>query len=233
MYLNLIQLAESFGVSENVVQDWVHHEGLPHTLDRGRLLFDRTQVTTWAASRGLAAQAGFLAPQTPTAPWRLEQLLRTGGIWRNLAASEVPGVFEKVVGLLPGTTPVIRQLLIQRLGAEKGVTFAPVGGGFALPHPGTRIAFGRDSGVVAVLLLREALLLTEPAPDDLPITRLIFFIAPSSRAHLDLLGRLSRLLARGPFRDLLTQGASDAEIFRAAANADAAGPAPIAREPKS
>ena len=39
MYLNLIQIAESFGVSEKVVEDWVRKEGLPHTPDRGRLLF--------------------------------------------------------------------------------------------------------------------------------------------------------------------------------------------------
>ncbi|HTQ31842.1 MAG TPA: PTS sugar transporter subunit IIA [Opitutaceae bacterium] len=234
MYLNLIQLAESFGVSEKVVEDWIHHEGLPHTLDRGRLLFDRTQVATWAASRGLAAQAGFLAPQTPafTTSWRLEHLLRTGGIWRNVSAAEVPGIFEKIVAVLPGTTPAIRQLLTQRLRAEKGVTFAPVGGGFALPHPGTRIAFGRDSGVVAILLLREPLPLAEPVPDDVPVARLIFFIAPSSRAHLDLLGRLSRTLARGPLRELLAQGASDAEIFRAMADADASAPA-VQRETPS
>ena len=64
MFLNLIQLAESFGVSEKVVEGWIRDEGLPHTHDRGRLLFDRAQVAQWAATRGLAAQAGFLAPQT-------------------------------------------------------------------------------------------------------------------------------------------------------------------------
>src|ERR1035437_5203112 len=57
MYLNLIQLAESFGVSEKVVEGWIREEGLPHTPDRGRLLFDRAQVVQWAATRGLAAPA--------------------------------------------------------------------------------------------------------------------------------------------------------------------------------
>ena len=233
MYLNLVQIAESFGVSEKVVEDWTRNEGLPHTWDRGRLLFDRNQVATWAASRGLAAQAGFLAPRTQafTTGWRLEQLLRTGGIWRDVAGAAVPGVFEKIIAALPGTTPPIRQLLIQRLRAEKGVTYAPVGGGFALPHPGTRVALGRDSGVVAILFLRDALVLTEPVPDDVPVTRLIFFIAPSPRAHLDLLGRLSRGLAHGLFRELLERGGGDEEIFRAMAAADAA--APTAAQPEA
>src|ERR1039458_1234282 len=107
MYLNLIQIAESFGVSESVVEDWIRNEGLPHTPDRGRLLFDRVQVANWAAARGLAAKAGFLAPETPAlaVAWRLETLMRAGGIWRDVAAEEVPGVLERIIGALPGATP--------------------------------------------------------------------------------------------------------------------------------
>lgn len=99
---------------------------------------------------------------------------------------------------------------------------APVGGGFALPHPSARITLGRDSGTVALLLLRDALPPDETTPDEVPITRLCFFIAPSPRAHLDLLGRLSRSLVRGPLRDLVISGAADAEIFKAVDAVDAA-----------
>src|ERR1019366_3388528 len=190
MYLNLIQLAESFGVSEKVVEGWIRDEGLPHTPDRGRLLFDRAQVVQWAATRGLAAQAGFLAPETSSpfaTGFRLEPLLRAGGIWRDVPAAEVASVFERVVASLPGVTPPVRQLIGQRLRAKGGVTMAPVGGGFALPHPGTRLALGRDTGNVALVLLRDALVLTEPQVDHVPVNRLLFFIAPSPRAHLDLL----------------------------------------------
>ena len=99
MYLNLIQIAESFGVSERVVEGWVRDEGLPSTPDRGRLLFDRAQVAQWAATRGLAAQVGFLAPVNPAlaSGLRLGSLLRAGGIWRDVSAAEVPAVFERIV----------------------------------------------------------------------------------------------------------------------------------------
>lgn len=222
MYLNLIQIAESFGVSEGVVEGWIRNEGLPHTPDRGRLLFDRAQVAEWAARRGLAAQAGFLAPETSAlgASLRIGPLLRAGGIWRDVAAAEVPAIFERIVMALPGATPPVRQLLGQRLRTKGGVTMAPVGRGFALPHPSNRITLGRDSGTVALLLLRDALPLDQNVPDGVPVTRLLFFIAPSPRAHLDLLGRMSRLLARGPLRDLLTKGANDEEIFAAVASSD-------------
>lgn len=233
MYLNLVQLAESFGVSEKAVEDWIRAEGLPHIPERGRLLFDRTQVANWAAARGLTTQVGFLANSNPAfaTGWRLEPLLRTGRIWRDLAAADVPATFAQIVATLPGAAPAIRQLVAQRLRAPGGVTMAPVGGGFALPHPSARIALGRDSGTIALLLLRDALALPEPPPDDVPVTRLVFFIAPSPRAHLDLLGRLSRLLSRGPLPKLLANQASDEEIFLAAAAADAAaGAGTVSRE---
>lgn len=235
MYLNLIQIAESFGVSERVVEGWIRDEGLPHTPDRGRLLFDRAQVAQWAATRGLAAQAGFLAPETPplVASLRLGSLLRAGRIWRDVPAADVPAVFERIVTSLPGATPPVRQLLGQRVRAPGGVTMAPVGGGFALPHPSTRITLGRDSGTVALLFLRDALPPAEKSPDGVPITRLCFFIAPSPRAHLDLLARISRSLVRGPLRELVVQGAPDEEIFRAVDAVDAAAAKGLKPEVKS
>jgi PTS system nitrogen regulatory IIA component len=232
MYLNLIQIAESFGVSEKVVEDWIRREGLPHTPDRGRLLFDRAQVANWAAARGLAAKAGFLAAEAPAFATELQlaPLLRAGGIWRDVAATDVTEVFVKVVAALHGATPPVRQLLAQRLRAKGGVTMAPVGGGFALPHPSARVALGRDSGTVALVFLRDALALTEPSPDDVPVTRLVFFIAPSPRAHLDLLGRLSRSLVRGPLRELLLRSAPDEEILQAVATTDETAPGLVNRE---
>ncbi len=235
MYLNLIQIAESFGVSEKVVESWIRSEGLPHTPDRGVLLFDRRQVAQWAATRGLAAKAGFLAPEAPalTSGLRLAPLLRAGGIWRDAAAAEVIDLFVRIASALPGATPPVRAMLSQRLRAKGGVTLAPVGGGWAMPHPSARIALGRDSGAVALILLREALPPPEPRVDDAPITRLLFFIAPSPWMHLDMIGRLSRLLSRGPLGDLLARGGTDQEIFQAVDAADAASAEPRTQGPKA
>lgn len=221
-YLNLIQIAESFGVSESVIEDWVRNEGMPQTPDRGRMLFDRAQVVEWAASRGLAARAGFLTPEAAefATDCRLTPLLRAGGIWRDVAAAEVPDVLDKVVAALPATTPPIRQLLRVRLRTAGGITWAPIGGGMALPHLAVRVALGRDSGTVALLLLRDALPQADSTPDTRPVTRLFFFIAPSPRAHLDLLGRLTRALTHGNLRHLVSNGAPDADILDAASAAD-------------
>ncbi len=224
MYLNLIQIAESFGVSEKVVEGWIRDEGLPHTPDRGTLLFDRAQVAQWAATRGLAAQAGFLAPETPAlaSVLRLGPLLRAGGIWRDVAAAQVTDVFAKVAVALPGTSAQVRDMLALKFRAKGGVTMAPVGGGYALPHPHARVTLGRDAGAIALILLRDALPPQDLRVDDVPVTRLLFFIAPSPRAHLDLVGRLSRLLSHGTLREVLAKGGTDEEILQSVDAADEA-----------
>ena len=233
MYLNIIQLAESFGVEENVVEGWVRNEGLPFIEDRSRLLFDRNQVVDWASARGLAAKAGFLAAaKTAGATRLLEPLLRVGGIWRDVPAANARAVMEQIVAKLPGATPPVRQLLAQRLHLAEGISWAAVGGGLALPHLRTPVALGRDAGTFAILLLRDALALNEPAPDAVPVTRLLFFVAPSPRAHLELLGQLSSALLRGGLRQPIVEGATDEIIFAALAAAEARTPqGPESRRP--
>jgi PTS system nitrogen regulatory IIA component len=235
MYLNVVELAESFGVSEKVVEDWIRDEGLPSVPDRGRLLFDRARVALWAAAHGLTARAGFLAPENGafTNGLDLAPMLRAGGIWRAVPASGVHEVLERVIAGLAAVPGPVRSLLAQRLRAKDGINWAPVGGGFALPHFSTRVTLGRDAGVVALLFLREALALTEPPLDGVPVTRLFFFIPPSPRAHLDTLARLSRAIAQGPLRGVVERGAPDAELLQALAATDEAGIAEPKREDRA
>jgi len=227
MYLNVVELADSFGVSEKTVEDWVRDEGLPHVSDRGRLLFDRAQTAHWAAAHGLTARAGFLAAENGafTTGLALAPMLQRGGIWRETAAADVIAVLDRVLAGLPGVAPAARSLLAQRLRAAGGINWAPVGGGFALPHFSARVTLGREAGAVALLLLREALPLAGPPPDAVPVTRLFFFIPPSPRAHLDMLARLSRAVAAGPLRERVERGAPDEAIFEALAACERPGAA--------
>ena len=108
-------------------------------------------------------------------------------------------------------------MLQQRLRVPDGISWALVGNGFALPHPRTRISLGRDAGIFAIVLLRDALTVNEPAPDEQPVTRLLFFVAPSPRTHLEILARLSTALTRGALRQLINESVSDDEILAAVA----------------
>jgi PTS system nitrogen regulatory IIA component len=228
MYINLIQIAESFGVSEQVVTDWVRREGMPHVHDRDRILFERSQVMDWAARRGLGGLGGFLSEPAPSQAnaQELVALLRRGGIWRGIAPEELDNLFQRIVRGLPGLSPAVMNLLIQRISAPGGITPAPVGEGFALPHPAMRIALGETSALTALIQLSAPW--TEiQAPDKIPVTRLLFFISPTPRLHVNMLGLLARSIASGLLTQALDRGADDEtllEIFASCAEkSDAAG----------
>ena len=228
MYLNVVELAESLGVDESTIEAWVRNEGLPHVPDRGRLLFDRAQVVAWATSRGMAARVGFLAPGlTSSSGRRLEPLLRFGGIWRGVSSAQVLDVIERIVKNVPGKTATVQHLLVQRLHETGGLNWAPIGGGLALPHLRAPAALGH--GVLALLILRDSLATDPPAPDGKPVTRALFFMAPSPRTHLELLGRLSTALTSGSLHSLVFDAAPDVAIYAALAAADAAS---VEGEPK-
>jgi PTS system nitrogen regulatory IIA component len=223
MFLNVVQLAESLGVAESVIEGWVRHEGLPSVADRGRLLFDRAEVVTWAVSRGLAAKVGFLAPPQGEVKsgGKLELLVRAGGIWRDVLATNVLELFGTIVAKLPGATPPVRQILQQRLRDPHGLSWAPIGGGLALPHLRTPVSMGREGGLIALILLTEPMTVAEPAPDEEHINRLLFFIAPSPRAHLEILGQISAALTRGNLQAPIREGAADEQIMAAIIAAEA------------
>jgi nitrogen PTS system EIIA component len=220
MYLNLIQLAESFGVSERTIEEWVRKEGLPATADRQRLIFDRGQVAQWAAERGLATKAGFLLASDSALP--LAPLLERGGIWRGIPPSGMPDPFSEAIRCLPGISPAVSDMLAARIRTPRGLALAPIGGGWALPHPATRVSLGRDAGVIALVLLSEPLPPAENAADQIPVRHLLFFIAPSARTHLDCLARLTRLVAEGTLESPADK--SDSEIIAAVAARDPSNP---------
>lgn len=224
MYINLIQIAESFGVSEQVVTEWVRREGMPHVHDRDRILFERSQVMDWAARRGLGGLSGFLSEPAPSQAnaQELVTLLKRGGIWRGIAPQDLGSLFERIVRGLPGLSPAVMNLLVQRILAPGGITPAPVGGGFALPHPTMRVALGESCALTALIELESPWAGIQP-PDKIPVTRLLFFISPTPRLHVNMLGLLARSIASGLLTRALDQGADDEalfDIFASSANAD-------------
>lgn len=215
MYINLIQIAESFGVSEQVVTEWVRKEGMPHVHDRDRILFERSQVMNWAASHGLGVQGGFLSEPVPSqanAP-ELAALLQRGGIWRDINPDGLGDLFQRIVRRLPGVQPAIMDLIIQRIAAPGGITAAPVGGGFALPHPAMRVALGEANALTALIRL-DAPWKGVQAPDKIPVTRLLFFISPTPRLHVNMLGLLARAIASGRLAQAMDQGVDDEAMLK-------------------
>lgn len=145
----------------------------------------------------------------------LALFLRAGGIHRDVSPTEVPGLLERAVRAIPGADEAAVGALVDRVRAPGGVSWAPVGDGLALPHLRASAPLGSGSGVIAILFLRDAITTAGPPPDGVPVSRLLFFVAPTPTAHLQMLGRLSAAILRGDLRRAMLDAASDEAIVAA------------------
>src|ERR1044072_8148735 len=107
----------------------------------------------------------------------------------------------------------VRELLLQRVRAQGGIVWAPIGGGLALPHLRSPVALGRGARAPALTMLHDAVPAGDSAAAQFPVTRLFFFVAPSPRAHLEILAQLSAALSQRGLRRLVLEGAPDADLF--------------------
>ena len=150
-------------------------------------------------------------------PHPLLDALRAGGIGRDVAAADVPTRLGDAARRLPGADPGVAELLAQLVSAPGALHWALVGDGLAMPHVRLPVPLGRDLGVLAILLLREPLAVPEEPPDGRPVRCLLFFVAPTPKAHLEMISQLSSHLVHGCLKQLLAAGAPDAEIEAALA----------------
>ena len=148
----------------------------------------------------------------------LSDLLRIGGIWRNLKTQNVTETMHLVLERLKNLNPETLSLLKTQVNNAGALHWAPLGEGLAMPHLRLPPCCGNDSGLFALLLLGEPMPLPVPTPEDLPVTRLLFFVSPSAKTHIQIVSRISSHLIHGPFKKLLTDGASDEEILSALAS---------------
>jgi PTS system nitrogen regulatory IIA component len=105
-------------------------------------------------------------------------------------------------------------MLARRICSPEGLTMAPTGKGFALPHPARGVFLGEACALVALILLSGPLEGVK-GPDSVPVTRLLFFISPTPRLHVDMLGLLARSVASGVLNTALDRAADNETVLQA------------------
>ncbi len=206
---------DMFGVSEKVVEDWMRERGSAAHAGPGtavvrpgagcpigrRRAGSRRRPDSWRRRPRLSRPA-----------WRLEPLLRAGGIWRDVPAAGVSAVFRAIVHRSAGATPPSANCSRQRLRAN-GRRDHRAGRRRLRPAasraPASRL--GRDSGTMALLAAARHAAAGRDRSRTMCRSRACFSSWRRRPARISICsGRLSRLLARGPLRETgLTEGAAD------------------------
>ncbi len=153
---------------------------------------------------------------------RLASILPTAQVLVHVDATSKKRAFEEVGLLFENLHGLNRALVTDSLFARERLGSTGLGHGVAIPH-------GRIKGLKAPMA--AVLQLAQPigfdAPDELPVSLLIFLLVPeaATQKHLEILSEIAELLSDVALRAKLNSSASAAELHALIASWRSAQPA--------
>jgi PTS system nitrogen regulatory IIA component len=221
MKLRVQDVAKMFGVNERQIERWIRDEGMPHHRVHGQDWFHHAELLEWANERGVRLTGEAPASVRPSAglPGFADALV-AGGIHYGIQATDRETLLRAVVDRLPETSDLDRDLLFEILLARESAGSSGIGEGIAIPHVRAPIVADVDRALVSLCFLEQPIDLG--AIDGKPVHTVFMIIAPSIRAHLSLLAKLSATLHDPEVREALAARAPADRVLAAARRAELA-----------
>ncbi len=217
MEVGVKEAAEILNVSEKTIYRWISAEKVPYFKIGSQYRFSRSRLNEW-----LAANSGTLTAVEPEvcerAVFTLSDAVRSGGIYYRIDGNDVGSVISEMVNQAPLPETVNREALTAVLLEREKLGSTGIGDGIAIPHTRTPIIFDLPSPVLTINFLENAIDFS--SIDRKPVQIAFLMLSSSSRAHLQLLSRLSFALRRPAFLEFLHTSPSREGIMASLANID-------------
>jgi len=141
----------------------------------------------------------------------LSRILPVENIVLELAVTSKKRVFEQAGLLFENRHGIERAAVYESLFARERLGSTGLGAGIAVPHGRVK---GLNRSVAA--FFRLATPIAFEAPDGLPVSQLLFLLAPESAAqqHLDILAEVAQLFSDDSFRLTLASETDSTVVHR-------------------
>lgn len=220
MKVGVREIARVLGVSEKTVYRWIAQRRIPVHRVNEQYRFNRAEVLEWATTERIPVSPWLLAEDDDAPLPLLHEALRTGGIFYRVDGRDTATVLRNVVALMPLPEEVDRDFLYQVLLARESMGSTGIGDGIAVPHPRNPIVLHILRPMITLCYLEEPI--DFHAIDGAPVRILFTIVSPSSRAHLQLLSKLSFCLRKTAFAEAIMREGSREEIFTSAEESERA-----------
>jgi PTS system nitrogen regulatory IIA component len=129
---------------------------------------------------------------------RLSVILPAGNVLVNVDASSKKRAFEQAGLLFENQHTIARGIVTDSLFARERLASTGLGHGVAIPHGRIK---GLKNPLAAVLRLSQPIAFD--APDDEPVSLLIFLLVPeaATQRHLEILSEIAEMLSDRALRD--------------------------------
>ena len=143
------------------------------------------------------------------------KLLSPAHIALDLQISSKKRLFEQAGLLFENQDAVARSVVFDSLFARERLGSTGLGHGVAIPHGRIK---GLKNPLAAVIRMQQAI--GFDAPDDEPVSLLIFLLVPeaATQRHLEILSEIAELLSDRGLRDKLKAAADAATLHELIAN---------------
>jgi PTS system nitrogen regulatory IIA component len=132
-------------------------------------------------------------------------------VHHDVGGADREGVLRALIEVMNLPEGVDRELVFEFYLAREALGSTGVGDGIAIPHVRNPMVLHVERPFITLCFLAKAV--DFGAIDGRPVTTLFSVVAPTTRAHLQLLSRLSLALHDPGFRSAITRRASEAEVL--------------------
>jgi PTS system nitrogen regulatory IIA component len=220
MNLSVRDTAGILKVSEKTIYRWIKQQAIPAYRVQDQYRFNRAEILEWATSRRLnVAWQIFLEPEGEEQPVpSLLAALKFGGVYYRVSGTSKESTLREVVELLRLPEEVDREFLLRVLLAREAIASTAIGDGIAIPHVRNPVVLHVGRPSLALCFLEWPI--EYGAMDGKPVYILFMIISPTTRAHLQLMSRLSFVLRDAGVRRAVLQQESRQEILDEIGRAD-------------
>lgn len=203
MQLTIRDLTELLNTTEGTVSRWIKQRGLPAQRVGGQYRMNRTELLEWATANNIKVSLELfdhLEIEEEPIP-SLASALVTGGIHYQVQDTNKERALRAIVQLLPLPEGSDRELLLRLFLAREASASTGIGDGIAIPHVRNPIVLHVALPTITLAFLERPV--DFGAMDGKPVQVLFSIISPTTRAHLQLLARLSFALHDTEFRAVI------------------------------
>lgn len=216
MQLGVRDVAKLLSVSEKTIYRWISKGSLPAYRVNDQYRFNRSELLEWVTAQKINYSPEiFHEPQeNGIAIPSLAEALRLGGIYYRLAGSDKASAIRSLAEIMRLSDEIDRESLVNLLLAREELASTGIGEGIALPHPRNPIVLHVERPMVTLGFLEHPV--DFGALDGKPVFALFSVVSPTTRAHLQLLSRLSFALRNPSFKEAISGQASRDDILAVA-----------------
>ncbi len=213
-YLTQKEVAALLNLPRATIKRWEQQGKIPYKVIKNKRCFKRNEIIEWAKAHEFTISLTDIAEKgNDNIDLSLSGAVERGGLYFDIDGSDLESVINNCVKHLDYLNDDFKAELVSGILDREALATTGIGNGVAIPHTRNRIDFGLECAHIPLFLLKKPI--DFQALDGRPVQSLFILITTSTKEHLRMLAKISRLLQAEAFLSILeTREGSLAAIIK-------------------